>query len=586
MKNLKRKNLKRKALKRHLIRAACVGLIFGLLGQGGPAEAARTYGLDPRVDSLGEITGSSLIRRIQESLRAIGFYTGPVDGQANELLREAIRQYQKRTGLEVDGRATEALASRLETGQKIEDLLERLRESREEKMQQAREALAANPETARLIDPNRAPDKADPTRDVEGCFAEPTPACLLFEASESSKIVSRRDMRDWALGELLIAQTRAGLDGEAMTTAARIADPRLIIVALTDIAQHQARTGRMAAALDASRLIPDPLRKADALFTVARLKLMAGSDIQDLVDRLTVTLSTLPDDIETLRRQLALASLEIQAGLNGKERIATLQGAATALEDEGERRDRLRLIAGALAETGETDAARTLYEAIGLDESDIALRLTTANLNGAGSGGATIETADAIQAGRYRAVALARIAESRARAGEEASAREALERAAATVEEITLSYATSYARARIAQAQLALADLTGEIDEALAAMEAIKDPALRATELWRLVGYLTLKGETERARAITTLAETTSDKIISRVSRVWVHADFSEAMMRHNQTALAQSAFERGLAVARTIKNPWGRTRALARLAQALSTLHREALPDQEGSSK
>jgi hypothetical protein len=76
--------------------------------------------------------------------------------------------------------------------------------------------------TRDLIKSGKSDDVADPTRDATQCFDQPATMCLNSEALESAKAIGKAELRDWALGEILIAEARAGLGERAMETASRI----------------------------------------------------------------------------------------------------------------------------------------------------------------------------------------------------------------------------------------------------------------------------------------------------------------------------------------------------------------------------
>ncbi len=131
-----------------------------------------------------------LIRQIQKTLTELGFYTGPIDGVSSERTREAIRLYQKRSNLEVDGRATDELLDQLHFTEQVKKLQVRLQAVREEQIAAAREALLSQEATRELVEEVTA-EVADPTRDSDQCFAAPTARCLLDEALESAKAIFR-----------------------------------------------------------------------------------------------------------------------------------------------------------------------------------------------------------------------------------------------------------------------------------------------------------------------------------------------------------------------------------------------------------
>ncbi|MBL4614119.1 MAG: peptidoglycan-binding protein, partial [Magnetovibrio sp.] len=161
---------------------------------------------------------SNVVRRIQESLADEGFYLGPIDGRYGPQIGAAIRAYQKSADLKVDGQATERLAKDLETGGQVSKLLGRLEDSRKKSTAAARDALLANPDTRNLIIGAEAAAQGAP-HDSKACMANPEPRCLLIEASASARDIDKPEMRDWALGEILTAQARAGFaDDAALTT--------------------------------------------------------------------------------------------------------------------------------------------------------------------------------------------------------------------------------------------------------------------------------------------------------------------------------------------------------------------------------
>mgnify|MGYP001609964983 CR=1 FL=1 len=185
---------------------------------------------------------SDVIRNIQQALTKMGYYSGAVDGRMGDALREAIEAYQRAVGRTVDGKATRELAEHMETQDKVGAMLKRLETAREEKIAAAREALLQKEQTRHLLQGD-IKEVADPTRDVSACFAKPTQSCLLDEAVESAKGIFKPELRDWAYGEILVSQAKAGMIDAAISTVRRIGDARLIIVALRDISRVLAQEG-------------------------------------------------------------------------------------------------------------------------------------------------------------------------------------------------------------------------------------------------------------------------------------------------------------------------------------------------------
>ena len=57
---------------------------------------------------------AAMVRRAQRDLHRLGYWPGPIDGVIGPRTREAIRGYQRRHGLAVDGELTPVLAARLD----------------------------------------------------------------------------------------------------------------------------------------------------------------------------------------------------------------------------------------------------------------------------------------------------------------------------------------------------------------------------------------------------------------------------------------------------------------------------------------
>ena len=173
------------------------------------------------------------------------------------------------------GRINKKLVNELENSIQVRLLLKRLDKVRIDNMSAARDALLQHPATRDLVT-GKKDSIADPTREIAACLETVTVRCLLTEALESAKAVFKPELRDWALGEILVAQARAGLGPDAMRTAGRIRDPRLIIVALRDIAEAQAISGLNDRAMAAADIISDPVKHSEALAAIADIQVKRG----------------------------------------------------------------------------------------------------------------------------------------------------------------------------------------------------------------------------------------------------------------------------------------------------------------------
>jgi len=549
-----------------------------------PAEAKPPPGPIPGEGAIEESLPLSLpdplVRKAQDILGRMGRYKGPVDGRMNPDLDKAIRIYQRSAGFKSDGRVTDELIDHLETGGKVEKLLKRLEETRQKERASARAALLGRAETRNLIIgsvPKKA-KTADPTRDPEPCFQTPTAVCLLAEASESAKAVHKPEMRDWVLGELLVAQTKAGLTRQAMATVSRIHDPRLIMVALRNIAEAQAQAGRERDAIAASEIIPDALKQAEALAAIALILTRRGDAIGagNVTQRLIGVLDRVQSRFERISfyARAAVAMMQAGAAKASARNLALAKDIARTLEDEAQKETGFRQIAVALAEMGRPDEALDLLEAEGGKTERTPVLVTTAITQAkAGATGRALETAGGIEAKRYRAVVLTKIAGAQIQSNDRAGARKTIELAQKAAEDIKLPFARSFALSRIART---LSDLEAGTAPTIAPTiaQGIKDDRLRAHTLWTVAARQRRSGNVEAAAKTEAMAEKATGEIKSTLGRMWM---FTELSLSHRQAGEHEAAwedFQRALKIAKGIHNAWSRARALGQLAAILVELN------------
>ena len=561
-----------------LVTAAAGALILAA----GPSPAAVELavlpaGETPEAAPGPELPGDPLVRRVQEYLAAAGFYKGAVDGRMTPGTEIAIRAYQKSKGMKVDGLVTEALAHGLETGAKVGVLLKLLERTRRENIDAAKKALLANPATRGLVSEGGG-ETADPTRDPTPCFRSPTARCLLKEASESAKAIFKDEMRDWALGEILASQAKAGLAPEAMKTVGRIKDPRLILVALRDIAEAQAAAGRDEESLAAVDIIPDPLKRAEALATIASIQARRGQgdEARNTARRLIQVLAEIDNALKRVAFQAKAAVILAHAG-DDRAAADNLEAAirlARSPVTVGERGVALRHVASALAEMAKPAEALDLLDEVGEDSERTPVLVSAANAHArAGDSAEALATAETIEAKRYRAVVLSRIAQAQAKGGDAESARKSLGKAVAAAKGIKLPFARAYADSRMVLALIDIGRVSGDFGAAVETAQGISDKQLRAHGLWSVAAEQRRGGDETGATRTESLAGEATEDLKSRVSRVWMFGDIALDHAARGETNAAWAAFGRALEVARDTRNAWGRARVLGRIAAVLVDL-------------
>lgn len=535
------------------------------------------------------IQPSPAVSRAQQALSKLGLYLGTENGVLDNSTRAAIRIFQRANGMDITGRITTELIGKLEYAVGVRKLMRQLEDARSESIKDARSKLLNHPATRDLMKADAVDETADPTRDASACFDNPTTLCLLAEALESAKAIAKAELRDWALGEILIAEARAGLGQKAMETAARIKDPRLVMVALRDIAEAQAAAGRPDDAAAAAAIIPDREKQADAFAAIAEIQVRRGDkeDAQKTLERLLDGLDEVGDVLKQIAIRTRAAVIYTQAGARelAELELEIAERSARALPRDSSKSAGIRHVASALADMEETARALEMLESVSSPSDRIPVLMSAAEAQArAGDAASALATAEGIENVRYRAVLLGRIALAQARAGRRDDADTTLELAFAAIDHIDRPYARSFAVSRIALALTQVhgdsagnseADLTAFKNAAKRAVDAagmIEDRRLHAHTLWliaarqRIAGDESWKDTEDKAQAATT--EITGD-----LSRVWMFADIAEGHAISGEGEAAWRSFERGIEIARNIDNAWSRSRTLAKLAATLISL-------------
>jgi hypothetical protein len=570
---------------RGVLAAALIACAAGAFGPHPAAAAVAPE--DPAADAALDPAGG-LIERIERRLIDMGLFRGPADGRLTDALRDAIRAYQRLSGRDETGLPSNDLLKALEAHGDVQDLIGRLADARRRSIEEARSALSEHPATRDLLAGDEA-FRADPTRDPDVCFNAPTARCLLEEAEIAARTVFKVELRDWALGEVLVAQAQSGMAEAARRTASYMTDPRLIMSALRDIAVGQADAGDAEGAVAVADIIPDAERRADALMAVidSLIRTGRGDTAADAADRLTRLIDTLPAGVKAvdLRARLAVALDRTGRGGDARDQIETAERIAREDTAETERDGALRSVAGALADLHLTERALALLDQTAADTGRAPVLMSAAAAQAeAGDAAAALATAETITEVRYRAVVLGRIALSQFAQGDADAARTTLDLARAGVTAIRLPYARSFAMSRVALALTALSDGSDgdaagrDTAAAIDLADRIDDARLRAQTLWT-IAYRRAEADPEAADRARARAEAATAEIRSALSQAWMFADLASDRAEAGDGDGAWTAFDSAMAAARGIDNAWGRARALARTAAALIAVVESGAP-------
>ncbi len=511
------------------------------------------------------------VQQVQELLKSQGFYQGKTDGLMGADLKQAIRLYQKKHGLKQTGKISDDLIKHMANIGRVQALIKKLDPIRTNRQQQARQALLSDPRTRQLLD-QKEKETADPTRDASTCFQAPTARCLIHEAVESSRAVFEDDMRDWALGEILAAQVRVGLENDAMKTAARIKDSRLVIAALTTIAKTHVREGQLEEARSALSLIPVMERRLSVLLDIASYyqsrnqtkllrhtvtKILAGAQSLDHIE------NSLTIQIQAIE---LLALIDKKRALEMLDKM-TLQAEASA--KNGSKFTLIRQIANAMAHIGYPEWALKTIGKMPDDETRIPILMAAARaFLKAKRFKAAHNTIERISSKRYRSVILSDMAQALWQHQQNGKAFDILDEALIIAKATPLPFARNFALSHVAQSYMIIAKETQKQahgDLAYHTLSLISDERIKARGLWNLAyaaSHQQLKLSTQN---LDKNAHQTLNNIKSKFSRAWLIGDLVALHQNSGDHKQARKAFEIGMATIKTLTNPWARSRVLAK---------------------
>jgi len=528
-----------------------------------PAPQGRTelYGLN------------SPVTQVQNLLKTLGRYHGRIDGFMGSDLERAIRLYEKEHGLTQTGRVSHELIIHLDHVGRIRALINRLEDVRHNRREAARQALLSDPRTRNLLQ-QKDRKAADPTLDQSRCLKKPDSTCLLRAAVETSRAIYENDMRDWALGEILAAQVSVGQEEDALKTAARIKDSRLIIAALTNIAKTHARDGKIEEALSSLDLIPLTERRLSVLLEIAGFYRNKNRliDLDQVLHNIVAGADGLGSVKESLSIQInaarLLASVDKKRALNVLNQLS--QQVVIATQD-GVQNSLMRQIADTIAKIGYPEQALQAIEKLPDDNTRIPVLMAAsrsfAHLSRFDEAKKTIKQ---IHAKRYRSVALSDLATTLWEGRQQIEALDLLEQAVVIAKKVHLPFARNFALSHIAHSLIKIVTTTQEpqhAERALNVLHHISDARLKARGLWNLA-HATRQSRVQIDQAQYDKTATSAMQAVkSSFSRAWILGDLVEYYQGIGDQTQAKRAFNLGLNTVKKLKNPWARSRALAKFA-------------------
>lgn len=543
---------------------ALSGLFLLASFAGATAADRKIAAVDGVVPGAGTSNPDSLwdrtIQDVQKALTDLGLYQGPIDGQYSAAVRRAVERFEKKYGSIGRGKALPESLRSMATVKDAVHLRNRLDETRRLQIISATQALRSNPATRDLVTRRGEPARAVSTRT---CADQPTVACLLANAADSTIAVDRAYFRDWAIREVAVAEVRTGRTDHMRDRLRSLSDPRLVLVALRELVQALAQDGRTAEAAAIAETIPDAVNKVRAISSIAIAEARLGQRKQARasVERVLTMLETHNDVSGKVAIVTALASGLADAGDIGAARFA-IAGArrfATAKDKGAARQVEFGMITGALANTRQFKKAM-----------DALARLTA---NPAGDQSATVTSAvakaAAAEGDRYRVTTLSNLAVVHAKLGDPVAASKVLKQAEKAAGRVREGYPAAIANFTVAKAWARI----GEAERAEAVMLGLSNPVLRAKGLWEIGVLRAASGDASGAAKTEDQAFAATRNVPSAFDRTILLSDSAIARAGAGLSDQAARVFDAAWQSGRDIDAKWWRARAFARLAVALHAI-------------
>ena len=529
----------------------------------GPGGGARIAALDQDTvggDGASDVPWSAVVRDIQRELRDLGLYEGPLDGKYDGRVKNAIRRFEQRYGEIGEGAPLDSALRRIVSVRDALHLRRNLDEIRDHQTEQARRALLDSPATRDLIDGGQTARKGAAASPGAACAGVVSVDCLLAEARVAAAHVDKASFQDWALREIILTEVRTGRDDAVRDRLRHLSDPRLVLVAMREVAEALAEEGRTAEALDLAETVPDAENRIRALASIAVSAAKLGET--DRAHTLSERVISLLGKEDALPARVAIATT-LASGL---AQAGDMAGATYVIHAAREfaspatarliRHAEVGMITGALADSGEYGAAVDALTALA-DDSASAMIASSAS---------AVARAAFAEGDRYRVTTLCNLAVVQAKAGKPKAAAETLVKATAVTARLRKGYPQAYARFSLALAW----SRTGAFDKAEAVLADLEHGALQAEGYWRVAEIAGEAGDGKRADAFEQRALEIAGGIESRFDRAMMLGDMAVAAARARRAPAARRIFDEALSAGRGLDEGWWRARALAKLATAL----------------
>ena len=510
-----------------------------------------------------EIPWSAQVLEIQRALDELGLYRGPINGRLNAATEKAIRRFEIKFGrIGQGGLSPDGILnlSAVTNAVRIQRLLEK---SRERQVIRARAALQENAKTRDLVGgvERWARGSADITYTAT-CTPATMTQCSLARALDEIAKIKRADYRDWALRDAVRVIANLGEEKVGREVIGKISDPRLILVALREMAEGLAHADRPSAARNVALAIPDIRNRAKAIASIAIAHFTKGKAelgrrmIREMLDVLVEEPSM--SIYVSLVTEMSHRLVRRGQRENAVELVRAAERRVADREPDSKLDSEWGMVATAYAALGDKDATGRALERIKNADTRQSLILPTAEIFSEDlTTNAASEKKSSPARLRNLVVAMNNFAGARQASGDLDGAKLLVERAGEFLKLLDRSYASDYARAHFIDRALTL----GMTAEAVAVIEKINRKTLRIKKSWSFVAF-----GVETISFESALADT--EKVANLFERCLIYLHASRVLGGRLPSALINRLIAKAHALTDKMTEPWWRARALISLAE------------------
>ncbi len=549
---------------------ACTLLLF--LAVSPSAWAYRVIGIEEPRDLASELGWRDVLAAIQRNLKQLGYYKGPIDGRYGHETRKAVDRYRRQNGIIDKETMWPAVLIHMQVLGEALQVQKSLQAARIRQIDVAKTQLLKHSAARDLLASAPQKESADPTHNPSICFAAPTLRCLLDEALESIRGVTRDRYRNWALQDMIVVLAAAGMAEPMKDAIRRLTDARLVLVALRGAVAAMVAAGRMEDAEETLELMPDGADRVRALLEIAKGWAGQGdrSKSSEILARVSIELDSIKDARRESKLKADIAVVYAKTGNIDQARAILTVLATENTPKEGKlEADKVSAIVNAYVELGDLDRALAILRKASPDLTPRKGRIAVTTAFAAkGEIKAALDMAEKIVSPRYRAVALCNAARKFAERGDIESTRTALTTAETSAPAIKGEFASDFAWSCLAETY----DLIGDKVTAQKSLKHVEGADLKARSLWRMwaARHATApSSDTEELKNQAIEATKTADTF----KRVAIWSEASVMAFRVGEKDVSKEYLGNAIAVVSGMQTRWWRARALSRIAKTVISL-------------